>query len=322
MRRPLFKLATFAAACLLASAAAAVYPERPIRLMVPSSAGSGPDAVARLLAARMGEMLGQQIVADNRAGANGVLASETVARATPDGYTLLMTSGGHTINPHIYRKLPYDALADFTPITLFVTSGGLVIVVTPSFGARSIAQLIDLARAAPGKITYASAGVGNLTHLAGEMFCQAAGVKLTHVPYKGGGPAIIDVIGGQVPLMFASGAVSIPYVKAGRLRALAYTGLRRTDQLPDVPTLDESGLKGFEASGWYGLYGPARLPAPLAQRIYEVARDSVRHPETRAALAHLGIDPADVPPAAFARFLKEDLVKYGRIVKAAGVEPQ
>jgi tripartite-type tricarboxylate transporter receptor subunit TctC len=321
-RRSLALICGLIAAWILTSVANAEYPERPIRLMVPSSAGSGPDAVARLLAARMGEKFGQQIVADNRAGANGVLASEIVARATPDGYTLLMTSGGHTINPHIYRKLPYDALADFTPITLFITSGGLVVVVTPNFSARSIAQLIDLARAAPGKIVYASAGVGNLTHLAGEMFSQAAGIKLTHVPYKGGGPAIIDVIGGQVPLMFASGAVSIPYVKNGRLRALGYTGLRRTEQLPDVPTLDESGLKGFEATGWYGLYGPARMPPPLAQRIYEVTRDSVRHPETRQALANLGIDPADVPPAAFARFLKEDLAKYGRIVKAAGVEPQ
>jgi tripartite-type tricarboxylate transporter receptor subunit TctC len=300
----------------------AAYPERPIRLMVPSSAGSGPDAVARILATRLSIILGQQIVADNRAGANGVLASEIVARASPDGYTLLMTSGGHTSNPHIYRKLPYDTLADFTPITCFVTSGGLVVVVTPTFPARTIPQLIDLARAAPGKLTYASAGIGNLTHLAGEMFSQAAGVKITHVPYKGGGPAIIDVIGGQLPLMFASGAVSIPYVKSGRLRALAYTGVKRSDQLPDVPTMDESGLKGFEATGWYGLYGPARMPAPVVTRIYEATRDGVRHPETRQALAQFSIEPADSTPAGFARFLREDLVKYGKIVKAAGIEPQ
>ena len=196
-----------AAVCGLAGGA---YPERPIRLLVPSSAGSGPDTVARILATRLSIIFGQQIVADNRAGANGVLASETVARAAPDGYTLLMTSGGHTSNPHIYRKLPYDTLADFTPITCFLTTGGLVVVSTPTFPARTIPQLIDLARASPGKIAYASAGVGNLTHLAGEMFNQMAGVKLLHVPYKGGGPAIIDVIGGQVPLMFASGPISIP----------------------------------------------------------------------------------------------------------------
>jgi len=314
-----------AVAFVLAAAAGlagGAYPERPIRLLVPSSPGSGPDTVARILATRLSATFGQQVVADNRAGANGVLASETVARATPDGYTLLMTSGGHTSNPHIYRKLPYDTLADFTPITCFLTTGGLMVVVTPSFAARTVPQLIDLARAAPGRIAYASAGVGNLTHLAGEMFNQMAGVKLLHVPYKGGGPAIIDVIGGQVPLMFASGPISIPHVKTGKLRALAYTGVKRFDQLPDVPTMDESGLKGYEAIGWYGLYGPARLPAPILTRIYEATRDGVRHPEARQAFAQFNIEPADSTPAQFARFLREDLVKYGKIVKAAGIEPQ
>ena len=314
-----------AVAFVLAAAAGlagGAYPERPIRLLVPSSPGSGPDTVARILATRLSVTFGQQVVADNRAGANGVLACATGARATPDGYTLLMTSGGHTSNPHIYRKLPYDTLADFTPITCFLTTGGLMVVATPSFAARTVPQLIDLARAAPGRIAYASAGVGNLTHLAGEMFNQMAGVKLLHVPYKGGGPAIIDVIGGQVPLMFASGPISIPHVKTGKLRALAYTGVKRFDQLPDVPTMDESGLKGYEAIGWYGLYGPARLPAPILTRIYEATRDGVRHPEARQAFAQFNIEPADSTPAQFARFLREDLVKYGKIVKAAGIEPQ
>ena len=314
-----------AVAFVLAAAAGlagGAYPERPIRLLVPSSPGSGPDTVARILATRLSATFGQQVVADNRAGATGVLASETVARATPDGYTVLLTSGGHTSNPHIYRKLPYDTLADFTPITCFLTTGGLMVVATPSFAARTVPQLIDLARAAPGRIAYASAGVGNLTHLAGEMFNQMAGVKLLHVPYKGGGPAIIDVIGGQVPLMFASGPISIPHVKTGKLRALAYTGVKRFDQLPDVPTMDESGLKGYEAIGWYGLYGPARLPAPILTRIYEATRDGVRHPEARQAFAQFNIEPADSTPAQFARFLREDLVKYGKIVKAAGIEPQ
>lgn len=298
------------------------YPERPIRLIVPSTSGSGPDAIARILATRLSVMLGQQIVADNRAGANGLLAGEIVARATPDDYTLLMTSGSHTINPHIYRKLPYDTLADFTPITCFVTTGGLMVIVTPTFSARTVPQLIELARAAPGKLAYASAGVGNLTHLAAGMFNQRAGVKITHVPYKGGGPAIIDVISGQMPLMFASGAGSIPHIKSGRLRALAYTGVKRFDQMPEVPTMDESGLKGFEAIGWYGLYGPARLPAPILARLYETVRDGVRQAETRQALAQFNIEPADSKPEAFARFLRDDLVKYGKIVKAAGIEPQ
>lgn len=306
----------------LAQVAFAAYPDRSVRLVVPTSAGSGPDAVARLVAARMATLLGQQVVVDNRAGANGVIASELVARAVPDGYTVLITTGGHTINPHLYRKLPYDPITSFTPITLLLRSGGLFVVVTPTFGARTVAQLIDMARATPGKIVYASAGVGNPTHLGGEMFSLAAGVRLTHVPYKGGGPAITDVIGGQVPLMFASGAVAIPYLKSGRLRALGYTGLKRSEQLPDVPTLDESGLKGFEVNGWYGLYGPARMPSTIVNRLHESTREAVRHPETRQALAQLGMELADLPPADFARFLVEDIARYGRVVKAAGIEPQ
>ncbi len=300
----------------------AAYPERPIRLLVPSSPGSGPDAVARVVAARMSTLLGQQVFVENRAGANGVIASELVARAEPDGYTVLITTGGHTINPHMYRKLPYDPITSFTPVTLFLKSGGLVVVVTPSFGARSMAQLIEMARAAPDKIAYASAGRGNPTHLTAEMFRQAAGVRITHVPYKGGGPAINAVVGGEVPLMFASGSVAIPHVKSGRLRALGYTGTERSEQLPDVPTLDESGLKGFSTTGWYGLFGPARMPPAIVNRLREAARDAARHPETRQALAQLGLEPADLPPAEFARFLKEDLERYGRVIKAAGIEPE
>jgi tripartite-type tricarboxylate transporter receptor subunit TctC len=309
---------------LLASSgfAAAVYPERPIRLIVPSTPGSGPDGTGRILAARLSSIVGQQIVVDNRAGANGILASEIGARATPDGYTLLITSSSHTINPHIYRKLPYDTLADFTPITRFVSTGGLVVVVNPAFGARTVQQLIEIARASPGKVSYASAGVGNATHLAGELFNLMAGVKITHVPYKGGGPAIIDVMGGQVPLMFASGPVSVPHIKSGRLRAIAFTGSKRSDQLPEVPTIHESGLTGYEVTGWYGLYGPARLPQPLVTRLYEVTRDAVHHPEARSAYAQFNIEPIDTTPEAFARFLREDLVKYEKIVRAAGIERQ
>jgi tripartite-type tricarboxylate transporter receptor subunit TctC len=315
----------WALALLLLSApfaAGAAYPERPIRLIVPSTPGSGPDAVARILGARLTIVLGQQIVADNRAGSNGVLASDLVARASPDGYTILMTSSGHTINPHMYRKLPYDTLRDFAPITRFVTTGGLVVVVPASSSTKSVQQLVEAAKANPGKLSYASAGVGNLTHLAAEMFNMMAGVRMTHIPYKGGGPAIIDLIGGQVQVMFASGPASIPHVKAGRLRAIGFTALKRSDQLPDVPTIDESGLKGYEASSWYGLYGPARLPRALVDRLYEATRDAVHHPETRKALAQFNIEPIDTGPDAFAAFLKEDLVKYGRIVNAAGIEPQ
>ena len=300
----------------------AEYPERPVRLVIPSTPGSGPDGVGRILAMRLSTILGQQIVVDNRAGANGIVASEIVARAVADGYTLLITSGSHTINPHVYRKLPYDTLNDFTPITRFVATNGLVIAVHPAFVARSMPQLIDAARSAPGKLAYASAGVGNLTHLAAALFCITAKIEMTHVPYKGGGPAITDLIGGQVPLMFASGPASIPHVKSTRLRAIGVTGLKRMRELPEVPTVDESALKGYEATSWYGLYGPAKLPAALVTKLYASTRDAVHHPESRSAYARFDIEPMDGPPQAFTLFLREDLSKYAKVVQAAGVEKQ
>ena len=315
-------LAAFSLLSMLAGPGASAYPERPVRLIIPSTPGSGPDGVGRILAARLSTLLGQQIVIDNRAGANGIVASEIAARAIADGYTLLVTSGSHTINPHVYRKLPYDTLEDFTPITRFVATNGLVVVVNPGFSARTAQQLIEAARGAPGKIAYASAGVGNLTHLAAALFCIMAKVDMTHVPYKGGGPAITDLISGQVQIMFASGPASIPHVKSTRLRAIGVTGLKRMRELAEVPTLDESALKGYEATSWYGLYGPARLPPALVRSLYEHTRDAVHHPETRSAYARFDIEPVDTAPQAFVRFLREDLAKYAKVVQAAGVEKQ
>lgn len=303
-------------------AAVAAYPDRPIRFVVPSSAGSGPDVIARIFAHRLSAVLGQQIVVDNRAGANSIIGTEIVARATPDGYTLLITSGSHTINPHVYRKLPYDTLRDLTPISEIVKSSGLVLVVHPTFPHRTVQQVIDAARAAPGKFSYASAGVGNLQHLAGEMFCLMANVRITHVPYKGGGPAINDVLANQIAMNFASSPAAVPFVKADRLRGVAFTGLKRSDQIPDVPTLDESGLKGYEISGWYGIYGPAKMPKALAHRIYEAARTVMQNPETRKTYAEINIESKGTMPDEFAKFLREDLEKYGKIVKAAGIQPQ
>jgi tripartite-type tricarboxylate transporter receptor subunit TctC len=243
-----------------ASICAAAYPERPIRLVVPAAAGGAIDVVGRIVGLKLGEQLGQTIVIDNRGGANNIIGTEIAARSPPDGYTLLITAGAHTINPAVYRKLPYDALRDFTPISHIANSGGLVIVVHPSFGARTLQQLIEMARASPGKIAYGSAGFGNSTHIAGEMFQVMAGVKLIHVPYKGAGPAVNDLLGGQIPLMFGPSPVVVPMVQAGRLRPLAFTGLKRSSQLPDVPTVDEAGVKGYENSGWYGMYGPRGVP--------------------------------------------------------------
>ena len=306
----------------VAANAVAAYPDRPIRFIVPSSAGSGPDLIARIFAHRLGTVLGQQIVVDNRAGANSIIGTELVVRAAPDGYTLLITSGSHTINPHVYRKLPYDTLRDLTPVSEIVKSSGLVLVVHPTFPHRTMQQLVDAARAAPGKFSYASAGVGNLQHLAGEMFCLMAGVKITHVPYKGGGPAINDVLANQIAMNFASSPAAVPFVKAERLRGLAFTGLKRSDQIPEVPTLDESGLKGYEISGWYGIYGPAQLPKPILNRLYEAARTVMQNPDTRKTYAEINIESRGTTPDEFARFLRDDLEKYGKIVKAAGIVPQ
>jgi len=322
LRRGLGLAASVFACYLFSAVGMAAYPDRPVRLIVPSSAGSGPDVIARIFAHRLSAVLGQQIVVDNRAGANSIIGTELVVRAAPDGHTLLITSGSHTINPHVYRKLPYDSLRDVTPISEIVKSSGLVLVVHPTFPNRTVQQLVDAARAAPGKFSYASAGVGNLQHLAGEMFCLMAGVKITHVPYKGGGPAINDVLANQIAMNFASSPAAVPFVKADRLRGLAFTGLKRSDQIPEVPTLDESGLKGYEISGWYGIYGPAQLPKPIVNRLYEATRTVMQNPDTRKTYAEINIESKGTTPDEFARFLREDLEKYGKVVKAAGIVPQ
>ena len=305
-----------------ASICAAAYPERPIRLVVPAAAGGAIDVVGRIVGLKLGEQLGQTIVIDNRGGANNIIGTEIAARSPPDGYTLLITAGAHSINPAVYRKLPYDALRDFTPISHIANSGGLVIVVHPSFGARTLQQLIDMARASPGKIAYGSAGFGNSTHIAGEMFQVMAGVKLIHVPYKGAGPAVNDLLGGQIPLMFGPSPVVVPMVQAGRLRPLAFTGLKRSSQLPDVPTVDEAGVKGYENSGWYGMYGPRGVPKAIVARLNAALVAIVKMPDTRERFAALNLEPVGSSPEQFAQFLKDDLEKYARIAKAAGIKPE
>jgi len=305
-----------------ASICAAAYPERPIRLVVPAAAGGAIDVVGRIVGLKLGEQLGQTIVIDNRGGANNIIGTEIAARSPPDGYTLLITAGAHTINPAVYRKLPYDALRDFTPISHIANSGGLVIVVHPSFGARTLQQLIEMARASPGKIAYGSAGFGNSTHIAGEMFQVMAGVKLIHVPYKGAGPAVNDLLGGQIPLMFGPSPVVVPMVQAGRLRPLAFTGLKRSSQLPDVPTVDEAGVKGYENSGWYGMYGPRGVPKAIVARLNAALVAIVKMPDTRERFAALNLEPVGSSPEQFAQFLKDDLEKYARIAKAAGIKPE
>ncbi len=305
-----------------AGACAAAYPERPVRLVVPVAPGGAVDVVGRMAGQKLSGLLGQNVVIDNRAGANYIIGTEIVARSAPDGYTLLITAGAHTINPAIYRKLPYDTLRDFTPISHIANSTGLVIVVHPSFPARSLAQLIETARASPGKVIFGSAGVGNLTHLAGELFQVMAGVKLNHVPYKSAGPAVNDLLAGHIPLMFGPSPVVVPMVQAGRLRPLAFTGLKRSPQLPELPTVDELGIKGYEATGWYGIHGPRGMPKAVVERLNTAARQIVQMPDVRERFAALNLEPVGGSPEDFARFLKEDIQKYAKIIKTVGIQPQ
>ena len=307
---------------LSATVSFAAYPDRPIRLVVPAAPGGAIDIVGRIMGVKLSEMFAQNVVIDNRAGANNIIGTEIAARSVPDGYTLLITAGAHTINPAVYKRLPYDALRDFAPIGLIANSGGLVIVVHPSFGAKTLQQLIDMARAAPGKIVFGSAGYGNSTHLAAELFQTMANVKLTHVPYKGAGPAATDLLGGQIPLMFGPSPVVVPMVQAGRLRPLAFTGLKRSSQLPDVPTVDEAGVKGYESTGWYGMYGPRGTPKEAIARVNASIRQIVQTPDTRERFAALNLEPIGSTPEEFAQFLKQDLEKYAAIAKAAGIKPE
>ncbi len=309
-------------ALLTTTLSQAAYPERPIRLVVPVAPGGAVDVVGRITAQKLGGYLGHNVVVDNRPGANYIIGTEVVSKAPADGYTLLTTAGGHTINPVVYKKLPYDTFRDFTPISHICNSSGLVIVVHPSVPIHTLQQLIDFAKTNPGKMIYVSAGWGNSTHIAGAQFEAMAGVKLTHVPYRSAGPAVSDLIGGQVPLMFGPSPVVVPLVQAGRLRPLAFTGLKRTPQLPNVPTVDESGLKGYESTGWYGLYGPRGMPRPVVDKLNAAVKQMVQSADVRERFTQLNLEPIGSTPEEFAKFLKEDYERYVAVAKAAGIQPQ
>ncbi|MEQ1774991.1 MAG: tripartite tricarboxylate transporter substrate binding protein [Burkholderiales bacterium] len=307
---------------LAAQICVAAYPERPIRLIVPVAPGGAVDVVGRITAQKLGGYLGQNVVVDNRPGANYIIGTEVVSKAAADGYTLLTTAGGHTINPVVYKKLPYDTFRDFTPISHICNSSGLVIVVHPSVQIHTLQQLIDFTKANPGKMIYVSAGWGNSTHIAGEQFQAMAGVKLTHVPYRSAGPAVTDLLGGQVPLMFGPSPVVVPLVQAGRLRPLAFTGLKRTPQLPNVPTVDEAGIKGYESTGWYGLYGPRGMPRSIVDKLNAAVKQMVQSADVRERFNALNLEPIGSTPEEFAKFLKDDYERYVAVAKAANIQPQ
>ena len=307
---------------VLAAVAPAVwaqaYPGKPVRMIAASSPGSAVDIVARIVAQKLSEQMGQQVIIDNRAGAGGNLGAELAAKAVPDGYTLFMGTPAHAINTGLYRKLNYDLVRDFAPVSQ-VTSGAYVIVVHPSLPVKSVKELITLARSKPGQLNYASAGSGNATHLAGELFNSLAKVRLVHVPYKGSGPAVTDLVGGQVQLMFANLVAALPQVKAGRLRALAVTGEKRTAAAPALPTVIEAGVPGYVVLSWFGVLAPVSTPREIVMRLNAELIQAMRAPEMRDKLAGDGAEPTTGTPEQFAAFIKSEITQWTTVVRNAGI---
>ena len=296
-------LAAAALVCMTAAHAQPAYPQKPIRLVVPFPPGGGTDILARLFGQKMSEMLSQPIIIDNRGGAGGTIGTDIAAKAPPDGYTLILVSGSHAINPGLYPKLPYDSVNDFAPITQIATSPG-ILVVNPSLPVKSVKDLIALARAKPGQINYASAGSGTPPHLAGELFKVMAKIDMVHVPYKGNAPAFTDVIGGQVSLIFPTMPSAMPFIKSGKLRPIAVTSAKRSPAAADIPTIAESGLPGYEATSWYGILAPARTPAQIVAQLHEVLVSVIGAPDMKDKLAAQGLDPVGNTPQQFTAVIK------------------
>jgi tripartite-type tricarboxylate transporter receptor subunit TctC len=297
------------------------YPFRPVRIVSPFAAGGGNDAICRILSPRLTENLKQQVIVENRAGANGIVGTEVAARAAPDGYTIALIPSGHAVNATLYKKLPFDSIKDFTPITL-VGSSPLVLAAHPSLPAKNVKELIALARARPGQLTYGSAGVGSSGHLGGAQFETLTNTKMTHVPYKGMGIVVVDLMSGQVTMTFGTSLSVVPHVRAGRLRALATTGARRSPALPDLPTVAEAGVPGYEASIWYGFVAPARLPPDILSRLHSAIVAVLQLPETRERFASQGLDVLHNTPEEFAKLLVADVARWAKVVERAGVQAE
>jgi tripartite-type tricarboxylate transporter receptor subunit TctC len=297
------------------------YPVRPIRLIVPSAPGGGTDITARLISPRLSEYLGQQVVVENRAGAGTMMGSETVARAKPDGYTLLMGISTLAINPAIYKKVPYDALTDFAPISLVVTLPN-ILVVHPSLGVKSVKELISYSRLRPGQVNYASAGVGTSPHLSMELFLSMTGLKMVHVAYKGSGQGLIEVIGGHVPVSMPSMLSGTPFVKNGQLIGLGITGSKRTVGEPDIPTIAEAGVPGYEAVQWFGVLAPKGTPREIITKVHGAVVRALTDPDIRKALINDGADPIGSSPEEFAAYIRSETEKWVKVVRDTGLDQQ
>ena len=313
-------IATAVATLAAESALAQSYPTRPVRLIAASAPGGTSDILARLLAQHLTADLGQQFVVDNRAGASGIIGTDLVAKAAPDGYTLLLIQPSLTINPHIFAKVPYDAVRDFAPISLVVDVPQIVSV-HPSVQAKSIKDLIALAKADPGKITNGSPGAGTHPHLTSERFQQVAGIKLQQVVYKGVGPAFIALISGEVAVVFSAASSATPHIKGGKIRAIGVTSLKRLSALPDVATVAET-LPGFESSQWFGILAPAGTPRPIIERLHQAITKACRTSDVKEKFAAMSIEPVNSTPEEFAKVIRDEIVTWAKVVKAAGIKPQ
>jgi tripartite-type tricarboxylate transporter receptor subunit TctC len=305
---------------LTIAAAAQDYPNRPVRLIIPFPPGGSNDVVGRMIGTQLAERLGKQVVVDNRAGAGGVVGTELAANAPKDGYTLLIVSIAHAVNPWLY-KLPYDPIKAFTPISV-LASGPNVVAAHPSLPVNSIKDLVALTKQKPGEVQYASAGVGTFQHLGAELFKLEAGVNMLHVPFKGGGPAMIDVIGGHTKLLFSSLVQTTPHIRSGKLKALGTGGSKRSSVLPEVPTVAEAGVPTYEAVNWWGVVAPVGTPAPIIERLHKAVQEVQNSPEVQKQFASEGAEIVRMSSAEFGDFMVKEMTKWGRVVKEGGIKAE
>jgi tripartite-type tricarboxylate transporter receptor subunit TctC len=304
-----------------ATAADAPYPTKPIRFIIPFAPGGGNDIIGRMLGAKLGEAWGQQVVIDNRPGAGGNIAAETTARAAPDGYTVFQFNIANTMAPSLFKKLGYDPQRDFAPVTQ-IGSSPFILVVHPSVPAKTVPELITYMKAQPGKLNYASSGTGGSTHLITELFKHMAGVSMTHIPYSGAGPALTELVGGQVQLMFVVPATGLPHIRSGRLRALGISSARRFSLAPELPTISESGVPGYESGTWYGVVVPAQSPAFIVRKLNTDIVKALQLPDVRERMTAQGVEVVAGSAGDFTKFIKAEISKWGRVVALSGARAE
>ena len=303
------------------SAVAQPYPTKPIRLIVPFAPGGGTDITGRAIAMKLSEALGQTVVVDNRAGANGTIGADIAAKAPPDGYTLSMISSSHSVNPSIMKKLPYDLINDLAPITQ-ATTQPYALILHPSVAAKSVKELIALVKAKPDSLNYGSSGTGGLSHLSGALLCSMTGITMTHIPYKGGSPALTDLVGGQIQMLFSTILQAQSQLKGGRVRALAVTTARRSAGAPDLPTMQEAGVAGYEVAGWYGMVAPLKTPAAIIARLNTETVKALRAADIKDKLAADGSEPVGSTSEAFSLHIKTEVAKWQKLVKDANIRAE